>query len=61
MLLESNDSRHADTKSTVPTVKEVKLCLEFSMVLVDLLFVLPARARRGKVEASGTKLDEQLK
>ena len=46
--LESNDSRHADTKSAAPTTEEAEQCLEFAMVLADILFVLPARVTKGK-------------
>lgn len=45
--LESNDSRHVDLKALPSTIDNAKQCLEFTMALAEILFVLPARVSRG--------------
>jgi hypothetical protein len=49
--LDANDQRHADGAATPPDIEDAKRCLEFAKALADILFVLPARVTRGKVNA----------
>jgi Domain of unknown function (DUF4145) len=46
--LDANDERHADLQSTIATGADAKRCLEFAETIADLLFVLPARVKRGR-------------
>lgn len=53
--LDANDERHADTAHTGATAEDAQRCLDFADALADLLFVLPARVKRGlKQEATPT-------
>jgi hypothetical protein len=45
--LDANDERHADQGATAPTPDDANRCLEFAETIADLLFVLPARVKRG--------------
>jgi hypothetical protein len=45
--LDANDERHADTAHTGATADDAARCFEFADALADLLFVLPARVKRG--------------
>jgi hypothetical protein len=46
--LDANDERHADHDASAKTGEDAARCLEFADALADLLFVLPARVRRGR-------------
>jgi len=46
--LDANDERHADQDASAMTGEDAAKCLEFADALADLLFVLPARVRRGR-------------
>jgi Domain of unknown function (DUF4145) len=50
--LDANDERHADEHVSPATVDDAKRCLEFADTLADLLFVLPARVKRGRKPAA---------
>jgi hypothetical protein len=52
--LDSNDQRHADEDSPLPTQEDAKRCVEFAQTLAQILFVIPARVRRG-LESVGNK------
>jgi hypothetical protein len=45
--LDANDERHADLAHTGATAEDAQRCLDFADALADLLFVLPARVKRG--------------
>lgn len=45
--LEANDQRHADENAPLPTDADAKRSIDFAIALGDILFVLPARVRRG--------------
>jgi len=45
--LDANDERHADTAHTGATAEDAQRCLDFVDALADLLFILPARVKRG--------------
>jgi hypothetical protein len=45
--LDANDQRHSDENVTPATQQDAERCLEFTKTLADLLFVLPARVKRG--------------
>ena len=45
--LDANDERHADLAHTGTTAEDAQRCLDFADALADLLFVLPARVKRG--------------
>ena len=45
--LDANDQRHADESAPLPTDADAKKCIDFAVALGDILFVLPARVRRG--------------
>lgn len=47
--LDANDERHADDGAANATPQDAARCLEFADALADLLFVLPARVKRGRV------------
>ena len=55
--LEANDSRHPEKDKPLATQEEAEQCLEFTMALAEILFVLPARVTRG-IEQSGRKKQE---
>lgn len=46
--LDANDERHADHDASAKTGADAARCLEFADALADLLFVLPARVKRGR-------------
>lgn len=46
--LDANDERHADEAKGDATPDDAVRCLEFADALADLLFVLPARVKRGR-------------
>jgi Domain of unknown function (DUF4145) len=46
--LDANDERHADCDATGATSADAKRCLEFAETIAELLFVLPARVKRGR-------------
>ena len=45
--LDANDQRHADESTDLPTDKEAQRCIDFTMALAEILFVLPSRVERG--------------
>ena len=45
--LEANGQRHADENAPLPTDADAKRSIDFAIALGDILFVLPARVRRG--------------
>jgi hypothetical protein len=49
--LDANDERHADFDASVAKGDDARRCLEFAEALADLLFVLPARVKRGRKPA----------
>jgi hypothetical protein len=51
--LDANEHRHADDAAPLATEDDAKRCLDFSMALGKILFVLPARVQRGLADASG--------
>lgn len=46
--LDANDERHADESVNEPTPEDAQRCFDFASTLAELLFVLPARVRRGR-------------
>jgi hypothetical protein len=50
--LDANDERHADVNAADATGEDATRCLEFAETLADLLFVLPARVKRGRAPLS---------
>jgi hypothetical protein len=46
--LDANDQRHADEDSPLPTDKDAKRSVEFTLALAEFLFVLPSRVTRGR-------------
>ena len=56
--LEANDSRHPEEDKALATQEEAEQCLEFTMALVEILFVLPYRVTRG-IEQSAQQEQEQ--
>lgn len=50
--LDANDQRHADEDASLPTPEDAGRVVDFVIALGDLLYVLPARVRRGLKEAS---------
>lgn len=46
--LDANDERHADEQSALPTVDDAIRCYEFAVTLAEVIFVLPARVKRGR-------------
>ncbi|WP_419604186.1 DUF4145 domain-containing protein [Thiolapillus sp.] len=45
--LNANDQRHADESASLPTSEDAKRVIDFVQALGMVLFVLPARVRRG--------------
>jgi Domain of unknown function (DUF4145) len=45
--LDANDQRHADIEATLPTVENAKQSIEFTKMLSEILFVLPAKIKEG--------------
>lgn len=50
--LDANDQRHADEDAELPEISDAERCVEFAEALGEFLFVLPARVRRGRENAS---------
>ena len=46
--LDSNEPRHADEESPLPTPGDATRSIDFAQALAQFLFVLPARVRRGR-------------
>lgn len=51
--LDANDQRHADESAVPATRKDAQRCVDFARALGDVIFVLPARVKRGLSEAAG--------
>lgn len=49
--LDANEERHADEDAPLPTLEDAQKTFEFAETLAVLLFVLPARVRRGREKA----------
>ena len=45
--LDANDQRHADENASLPSAEDAKRAIDFTIALGQILFVLPARIRRG--------------
>jgi hypothetical protein len=45
--LDANDQRHADSAADLPSASDAKRSLDFASTLAQILFVLPARVKRG--------------
>jgi hypothetical protein len=45
--LDANSQRHADIASGLPTIEEARQSIEFTKVLGEFIFVLPAKVTRG--------------
>lgn len=58
--LGANEQRHADKDADLPSQEEARRVIDFAFALGELLFVLPARVRSGREEASNasSKSDE---
>jgi hypothetical protein len=50
--LDANDPRHADETNPLPSTADGRRSIDFAQALAQFLFVLPARVRRGREEAS---------
>ena len=46
--LESNDQRHADEESVMPSEEDAKRITDFAQAFAEYLFVLPAKIRSGR-------------
>ncbi|PJZ48791.1 hypothetical protein CH362_12155 [Leptospira saintgironsiae] len=46
--LHSNEERHSDEESELPTEDEATKCIEFALALAEFLFVLPSKVERGR-------------
>lgn len=51
--LDANDQRHADKSASLPSMEDAKRTIDFALALAQILFVLPARVKRGLADASG--------
>ena len=51
--LDANEQRHADESAPLPTEADAKRSIDFAAALGDILFVLPARVRRGLEPSAG--------
>jgi len=49
--LDANDQRHADQTAALPTPEDASRSIDFGTALAEIMFVLPARVRRGITEA----------
>lgn len=49
--LDANDQRHADEEIKIPDSNDAQKCLNFTIALADILFVLPSRITRGLEES----------
>lgn len=56
--LESNFPRHADKKGPRAEQQDAERCLDFAEALGEMLFVLPARVKRGRKEANPAATSE---
>lgn len=45
--LDANDQRHADQEAKLPEQNDARRAIDFATALGTILFVLPARVRRG--------------
>lgn len=45
--LDANEERHPDEEYTPPTVDDAKQALEFTLMLAEILFVIPAKVNEG--------------
>ena len=50
--LEANGQRHADGDFSIPTSQDADRVVDFAQALAQFLFVLPARVRSGREQAS---------
>ncbi|MBF0249955.1 MAG: DUF4145 domain-containing protein [Alphaproteobacteria bacterium] len=50
--LDANDQRHADMNAELPNEDDARRIVDFARALGDILFVLPARVRRGREDAN---------
>ena len=46
--LDANDQRHADDATWHATAEDAQLVIDFASTLAEILFVLPARVKRGR-------------
>lgn len=46
--LDANDIRHVNEASSIPTLDDARRAFDFAQTIAELLFVLPARVRRGR-------------
>lgn len=51
--LDANDERHADDEAVLLMAEDAKRAVDFALALGQLLFVLPARVKRGIAAAAG--------
>lgn len=49
--LDANDERHADEDASELQFSDAGRCLDFAESIADLLFVLPARVKRGRIKS----------
>ncbi len=56
--LEANEQRHVDKDKPAPTTEDAERCLEFTMMLAEILFVIPARVSKG-LETSQPESNKQ--
>ena len=52
--LDANDQRHADEAASLPTPQDAVRAIDFASALAEIIFVLPARVRRGISEVQKT-------
>lgn len=50
--LDANDQRHADESGPLPDAPAARKCVDFATALAELMFVLPARVERGRMETT---------
>ena len=48
--LEANDPRHADVSNPLPSQEDAARSIDFVQALGQLMFVLPARVKRGRAK-----------
>ncbi len=53
--LDANDQRHSDAAAQLPTTEDAERVVEFAKTLAQILFVLPARVKRGMRSVKGEK------
>jgi len=56
--LDANDQRHADEEMVIPNESDAQKCLDFTMALAEILFVLPSRITRGLEESNNEETTE---